>query len=66
MEKEKNLDESLRLVKEKTDNETLKKMIELILEDTPSNSYKKVITKDKLKVLSHYTYEDYSKNEIKK
>jgi len=66
MEKEKNLDDSLRLVKEKTNNESLKKMIDLILEDTPSNNYKKVITKDKLKVLSHYTYEDYAKREIKK
>ena len=57
------LDKSMKIIKENTDNEELKKIIKL-LEDTPSNE--KTLSNEKLKILSHYTYKDYSKKGLNK
>ena len=52
------LDKSMKIIKDNTDNEELKRIIEL-LENTPSNE--KTLSNEKIKILSHYTYKDYSK-----
>lgn len=52
------LDKSMKIIKDNTDNEELKRIIEL-LENTPSND--KPLSNEKIKILSHYTYKDYSK-----
>ena len=57
MEEEDILTKQMKIIKEYTDNEILRKMINEI-DKEPSNQ--KTISKNQLKKISYYTYKDYA------